>query len=217
MAQRLIHGVGINDATYTVKVEETIGYIDGKRKQKLVWICPFYQTWKNMMERGYCRKFKDRRPNYKTVVVCEEWHRFSNFKAWMETQDWKGKQLDKDILVPGNKVYSPDTCAFVSARVNSFVLDSGAARGDWPIGVYLHRQSGKFHARSRYRGVRSLGYFNTPQEAHLSWAKAKRNLVDQLIIEENLEPRIANALITKYDEILTNAEKEAQCLNQILR
>lgn len=41
--RKLVCGVGINDADYVVKKQETIGYVNGKRKQKLIWVCPFYQ------------------------------------------------------------------------------------------------------------------------------------------------------------------------------
>ena len=43
--RKLVCGVGINDADYVVTKQETIGYVDGKQKQKLIWRCPFYKTW----------------------------------------------------------------------------------------------------------------------------------------------------------------------------
>ena len=44
--EKLVHGVGANDADYVVRKWEEIGRIDGKRKRKLVWVCPYYQVWK---------------------------------------------------------------------------------------------------------------------------------------------------------------------------
>ena len=58
--KRLVCGVGVMDADYVVEVKETVGYVNGKRKQKLVWKCPFYQTWKSMLVRGYSNKFKEK-------------------------------------------------------------------------------------------------------------------------------------------------------------
>lgn len=69
---RLVHGIGINDADYVVQVKETIGYVDGKRKRKLVWICPYYQAWKHMLERCYSAKFQKKRPTYSGCSVLEE-------------------------------------------------------------------------------------------------------------------------------------------------
>jgi hypothetical protein len=52
------------------------------------------------------------------------------FKKWMEQQDWDGKCLDKDIIAPGSKLYSPETCAFVLKATNLFVIACDASRGD---------------------------------------------------------------------------------------
>ena len=88
-----------------------------------------------MLARCYSAKFQEHCPTYTGCTVAEDWLKFSNFKDWMEKQQWEGKQLDKDILFEGNKVYGPDTCVFVSPMVNTFTIDSGAARGKWLIGV----------------------------------------------------------------------------------
>lgn len=112
--KRLVYGVGNNDADYVVEKREEIGYVGGKRRRKLMWVCPYYQTWKDMIKRCYSTKCQEKFPTYKGCSVSADWHTFSNFKAWMEKQNWEGKQLDKDILIEGNKVYSPETCVFVS-------------------------------------------------------------------------------------------------------
>lgn len=92
----LVCGVGINDATYSV-----YRYKGSAGSQKRIWACPFYRTWGTMLGRCYSDKFHEQNPTYVGCTVCDEWLTFSKFKAWMETQDWKDKQLDKDILVPG--------------------------------------------------------------------------------------------------------------------
>ena len=133
-APRLVHGVGINDADYEVTRYEYV-IVDGRKKQKRIWICPYYQTWKGMLGRCYSTKYQDTRPTYKGCSVSEEWLTFSNFRAWMEKQDWEGMQLDKDLLFEGNKVYSAETCVFITREVNSFTTDCGASRGEWRVGV----------------------------------------------------------------------------------
>ena len=121
--KKLVYGVGINDADYATQIKKTIGYENGKQKQKLIWSCHFYEKWKSMLERCYSERFKIKFPTYKDCTVCEEWLTFSNFKSWMEEQDWQGKELDKDLLVVGNKIYSPQTCCFLTKMINTFIMD----------------------------------------------------------------------------------------------
>ena len=149
---KLVYGVGINDADYFVTKNEN---------GKIVWMCPYYQTWTSMLKRAYSDKCKQRQPTYQGVTVCEEWHSFMRFRAWMETQDWEGKQLDKDILVQGNKVYSPNTCVFVDGVVNSFLLDCAASRGEWPLGVHWFEQKQKFqsHCSNPFTKKKRVSWF----------------------------------------------------------
>lgn len=77
-----------------------------------------YYRWKNMIQRCYDKKVhKKYKPEYKDKSVCEEWLNYSNFKIWFDEHyvPCKNNQidLDKDLLVQGNKVYSPETCVFL--------------------------------------------------------------------------------------------------------
>lgn len=191
-----IYGVGINDADYTVAI---IRKVDGK--QKTVWRCPFYCKWISMLRRCYSDKYHARRPTYSAAEVCEEWKLFSNFKSWMQSQDYEGKELDKDILVPNNKIYSPDMCIFVSQKVNSFLTESNALRGKLPIGVYTNAESSKFRAQcwSLVTGKRTaLGTFNSAAAAHQAWLSFK---LEQAIFlaQQQTDDRVAIALISRYE------------------
>ena len=118
----------------------------------------------------------------------------------MEEQDWKGKCLDKDIITPGNKLYSPETCAFVLNETNLFVIARDACRGDYPIGVDLHKSTGKYRAlcRNPFSGKQEhLGYFSTPEEAHEAWRKCKHDLAQRVAAKES-DPRVVEALRKRY-------------------
>lgn len=200
MTGKLIFGVGINDADYVVKRQIDVGVKGGKRKRKTVWTCPYYQRWRNMLQRCYSEHFHSISPTYVGCSTAEEWKRFSTFKAWMEGQDWEGKVLDKDILFPGNKVYSPETCVFVDVRTNSFLGDSAAKRGDWPIGACWDKSQDKFISSCHSWITAShefLGYYDCPNEAHLAWKKRKHELSCALA-DEQTDPRVAEALRTRY-------------------
>lgn len=197
---RLVCGVGVNDADYVLTVWETTGHVEGTLKQKRVWVCPFYKTWKDMIERCFSEKTKERQPTYKDVTCCEEWLVFSKFKGWMEQQNWEGKQLDKDIIFPDNKVYNPETCAFVSRTTNMFVVACDASRGGYPLGVTWNKAREKFKALCRNPFTKKqeyLGYFLTPEEAHESWRKRKHELA-QLVAELETDLRVAEALKKRY-------------------
>lgn len=198
--RKLVCGVGLNDAEHAVQRKVTIGYVDGKRKQKQVWICPYYKAWKAMLERCYSDKMQDRSPTYKGCSVSEEWHTFSSFKSWMMNQDWKGKQLDKDLLFEGNQVYSARTCVFVTQMVNLFTNDRGNDRGEWLIGVCWNKRDGHFQANCSNPFTKkreNLGYFTSEQQAHEAWLKRKNELAHELAAIQT-DPRVAKALIDRY-------------------
>lgn len=100
-----IYGVGfIGDGKYSTKIKG--------RENKA------YTTWRNMIARCYCSDRQDIQPTYKGCTVDKEWHNFQVFSEWYELNYIAGQQLDKDIKVKGNKVYSAETCLFVSSRKN---------------------------------------------------------------------------------------------------
>lgn len=196
---RLVCGVGINDANYVVR-KETIILENGERKRLKTWICPYYRTWINMLKRCYSAKEQQRCPTYYGCSVSEDWLVFTNFKNWMELQNYQGKHLDKDILVRGNKVYSKDTCVFVDSKVNTFLLDCGATRGEYLIGACLHKPSGKFvsHCCNPFtKKMEYLGLFISEQGAHEAWLKRKLELAHMLASEQT-DARVAKALISRY-------------------
>ena len=205
---KLVYGVGINDANYVINIHEELPRINGKRNQKIIWWCPFYFRWKGMLQRCYSKSCLERRSSYKGCSVCEEWLTFSNFKAWMEQQDWEGKQLDKDLLVYQNKVYSPETCVFIDQRLNTFLTKSDKNRGDYPLGVSYYtdpkminpsKHPYKATICNRSKNV-NLGYYLTPEEAHKAWQKAKIKKAQDLAMEQTDE-RVIQGLLRVADKI----------------
>ena len=197
---KLVFGVGVNDLGYRVHVREWVTENGGKRILKSVFRCEYYTVWDSMLKRCCSKKYLESYPTYIGTSVCNEWLYASEFKKWMEQQDWHGKSLDKDIVVPGSKLYSPDTCAFVLKATNSFVTARNACRGDYPIGVCLYKRTGKYIAQcqnpfSEERG--HLGYFSTPKEAHEAWRKRKHELA-QLVAATESDPRVVEALKKWY-------------------
>lgn len=196
----LVCSVGINDADYPVTA-----YIVVNGKRKKICICPFYRKWKSMIDRCYSKAVQKSATSYQECSVISSWLTFSSFKAWMEQQDWEGKELDKDILFPGNKVYGPDSCVFVTIHTNLFITDRAANRGPWPIGVNFHKPLSKFRAQGQdvETGKRKyLGLFSTPEEAHSAWLAFKLEQA-YIIAEHQTDRRVAVAIIDRYKNYTT--------------
>lgn len=193
---KLVCGVGINDADYVTQI---VKKVDGK--QKRIWICPFYKTWRNMLQRCYDETQLKRRPSYKGCTVCEEWLTFSNFKEWMNQQDYFDKVLDKDLLFIGNKEYSPTACLFVSKQINTFIIESNNSRGQTPIGVSFDKNNKRFVAAcsNPFTGIQEyLGGFKDVRSAHNAWLDKKRQHCLEICKREK-DLRIINALLVRYD------------------
>ena len=194
---KLVYGVGVNNADYMTQKYEII---NGKSVR--IRKCPFYRTWTGMLRRCYSDKYHQTKPTYKGCTVCDEWLTFSNFKSWMEEQDWQGKQIDKDILVEGNKVYCPEYCIFVDRRINLFVTDRSNDRGEYMLGVSWKKDNGKFQANcsNSFTGkLEFLGLFTDELQAHLAWKARKHELACQLAESEYCnDPRLTEVLKTKY-------------------
>lgn len=181
-----LFGVGINDADYIVRRKTKRGYIR----------CPYYSVWAGMLKRCYSPSSLKSQPTYALCTVCDEWLTFSTFRAWMEKQAWKGMQLDKDILVPGNTVYGPDTCVFVSGLVNHIMMDNQSRRGVYPQGVSLKPGCSTFLAKYRKEGKQvAIGSFPTVEEAEVAYMDAKRKeIIRVAMLQDNIRVREAMIL-----------------------
>lgn len=167
---------------------------------------PAHQKWLQMIKRCGSKDYKAKYPSYADVSVCEEWRYFSNFEKWFQEQSpWyhKGWHLDKDILVKGNKVYSPETCCFVPAEINYLLTQRSRCRGEYPIGVHLGN-NGKYCAMLSKCGNREyLGYYNSPENAFQAYKIAKEAQIKEVADKwkDQLEPRVYEALYNYKVEI----------------
>jgi len=110
---------------YLKPSEEHRGYL-GKGDYKSTHF--LYKRWKSMMERCYKEKNKDYRSyGKKGVTVCKEWHCFQNYARDVMSIDGYNEELaknntielDKDIKIAGNKIYSLDSCIWIDKTVNN--------------------------------------------------------------------------------------------------
>ena len=191
----LVYGIGVNDAPYQT----------GPRIYGNQVVCPAYGAWKNMLKRAYSENYLVKHQTYSGVKVCDEWHMFSAFRIWWLQNHVDGCNIDKDLL-GDSRVYSPEASLFVPTWLNTFTVDSGAIRGEHPIGVNFNIRSGKFVSKCRNpisRKREYLGHFTTPEEAHLAWLNRKLELALEL------KPRMDEIDLRIYPrviEIINNAK-----------
>ena len=147
-----------------------------------------------MLERCYNTKYQTKQPTYKGCTVSKEWLVFSNFKNWMVAQDWKYKELDKDLLVIGNKVYSEQTCLFITKELNNLLTTNNATRGIYKQGVCLDKRSLKFVAHCSVDNKKKfLGSFYTEEEASQAYRLFKYNHLKAIALEQ-IDYRVKTAL-----------------------
>ena len=205
MNKVLTYGVGTKDADYAVITYDYLGIGSSSRNERrtVSWRCPYYSRWMGLLQRCYSKKWQEKHPTYKGCTVCREWLLFSSFRKWMTAQPWEGNQLDKDLLVEGNKVYAPENCVFIDRKINMFTIDTGKSRGDYLLGCHKPRNLSRFVTQVQNpfgTGVQEyLGTFNTELEAHLVWKKRKHELACQLADSEYVtDDRVEEALRNRY-------------------
>lgn len=183
--KKLLYGVGLND---TKGQSQTAAY----------------QCWASMLNRCYASISRKERPTYEDCSVCDDWLTFSSFKAWFDRCNVEGWHLDKDLLTPGNKVYSPYTCLFIPRGLNYFANSNARQRGDLPLGV--HAMNGRYEAGIRESGKRRhIGYFDTPQEAHSAWHDEKMKIAaGYKPLCDNIHPQLFRGLIETIKGLRAN-------------
>ena len=141
-----------------------------------------YDFWHSMLRRCYSQKSLEKDTSYVDIEVCESWHNFQNFAKWFYENYVEGFQLDKDILIKGNKIYSPETCCFVPQEINKLFTLRQGNRGKNAIGVFFREVSGKYIAQvSVGKGIRRhIGVFNTEIEAFYAYKEAKEKYIKEV-------------------------------------
>lgn len=199
---KLTYGWGINDVDHPITKSSIVNGV-----RKTIWICPYYEDWKNMIQRAYDVTIQNRQPTYSGCTVCEEWKYLSNFIKWVDSQpnrNWINCELDKDFLVKGNKCYSPDTCVYIDKILNGFMVDSGKIRGNLMIGVSFNKRKKKPYTAQCCNpllkgGSAYIGTYSTELEAHLAWKAKKHGYACQLASLQE-DPSVVNSLLQMYDE-----------------
>jgi hypothetical protein len=129
-----------------------------------------------------CYKYKEIHPAYhKSCAVCDEWLNFQNYADWYE-ENWyelpwvERLDIDKDILVQGNKLYSPEFCLLVPQSINLMFSNKTNNRG-LPNGISKAQLgNGDYSYRAMYN-TKSLGSYKCLEEAYDVYATEKEKAI----------------------------------------
>ena len=165
---------------------------------------PCYDSWRGMLRRCYSAeaRFKAR---YAGCTVDKNWHSFQVFAEWYYSNiRYDGRvEVDKDLLIKGNKIYSSSNCSLVPTPINA--LFSGASienRGKFPLGVYYNKENRKYRAQLHRHGESQdyLGHFDTPEEAFKCYKYHKEIHVKHVadMYKENISSDLYDILM-KYE------------------
>ena len=171
-----------------------------------------YTCWTDMLKRCYSAKYQEKRPTYIGCSVSDDWLYYPNFKKFYDENyyeiDNKTSQLDKDILVKGNKIYSEDTCVFVPKFINTLFVKSQKTRGELPIGVSYHKRYKKYTANlsiftNGKSTLKHLGYFTTPEEGFEAYKQTKEAYIKEVADEykDKIPAKLYEAMYTYEVEI----------------
>ena len=167
-----------------------------------------YELWSSMLERCYSDTFQKKQPTYKDCGVSDKFKSYEHFYEWCHKQvgfGVEGFEIDKDLLIKGNKVYSEDSCVFLPAEINMVLVKCTASRGEYLIGVSWCNTKKAFVARVRKNKGKSewLGLFKTELEAFNVYKEAKENYLKQLAekYKSQIDPRAYEALMNYQVEI----------------
>ena len=152
------------------------------------------RLWHSMLERCYSEQYKKKKPTYKDVMCCDEWLCYQNFYEWIHNQEnfdsWitlEKSAIDKDILIKGNKLYSPDTCCLVPYNVNGLFTKSDALRGKYPIGVIFNKDHNCLEVQinnSITNKREHYSNFYNVNDAFLKYKERKEEIIKQVAQEE---------------------------------
>lgn len=156
---------------------------------------PEYTAWRNVFKRCYHEPYQRTHPSYIDCSVCPEWHNYQVYAQWWHENyyDVPGEkvQFDKDILVKGNRIYSPEYCLFVPQRIN---LIFQGKRISNPLATGVLQRGNKYVAMYN---TKSLGSFVLLEDAIEAHDKAKRKAIINVANEykDKIPTRVYEALI----------------------
>lgn len=159
-----------------------------------------YRIWVGMVKRCYCAITLKNSPSYLGCSVDESFLSFQVFAEWCLSQNFlkKGFQLDKDLLVRGNRVYSAETCCFLPKDLNDVLSYRKNSKSKYLIGVSCNSE-GRFISKIGLPNKQKyLGTYDTAELAFYVYKEAKESYIKELAnqYKDQIDPRAYSALMS---------------------
>lgn len=134
-----------------------------------------YSKWANMMQRCYDEETHRLKPYYAPCTTEIEWLNFSNYREWHKENMMGDRKvdLDKDVLIQGNTVYSSETCTLIPHFTNTLFEERGA-----DTNIVLKNTTGKYDVTMSILGKNEdVGTFDTEEEARQGYIDYKQDYI----------------------------------------
>lgn len=143
---------------------------------------------------------------YSEIKIDKRFEDFQAFAEWCHKQVGFGLtdyHLDKDILVDGNKIYTPELCVFVPYQINNLIIRKQKRKTNLPCGVRFTNKKYKAEISIDSHEI-SLGYYLTVDEALNVYVSAKLAEVHRKATQykEVVDKRVYDKLISYNFEYL---------------
>lgn len=198
----VVNGTVMNRNTPSLYGKGIIGYGEYLIKDGGI-LTKTYSDWSGMFDRCYGEQNKK---DYSDCEVMGNFIYYQFFADWVEShliyQDGLKYEVDKDLLVKGNRTYNENTVSLLPVEVHRHIGVSKKVKNtDLPTGVVYVKSRNKYRVVCSTGGKTShRGIFKTLEEAHQCYLDVK---IDY-----------AKLLIDRYEKYLTNRQKHALLLEE---
>jgi hypothetical protein len=156
-----------------------------------------YRAWSGVVERCYSSSRREVSLCYANATLATEWHNFQTFAKWFYSQNgadlnW---EIDKDLLVVGNKHYSPETCILLPAKINVAITRIDCS-GD-VLGHFYHKASNMYSCRVCTPTGAVVKYFKDKDDCIRHYLQGKSFQFKHLALKwkSDLDPRAFDSLM----------------------
>ena len=158
-----------------------------------------YNAWRNMILR--CGSVA----SYIDCDVCDEWLNYQNFAAWFNDNYTEDYQIDKDLLISGNRTYSPGSCVFITRALNSLMTNCNLSTGTWKT------NKERYQTQINLLGEKThLGTYDTRHQAERVYRHTKATEIVRQALLPSTPKQLFYPLLNKAEELIGNLNRRAK-------